>query len=156
MKKICIVVDVPNWAIGHLANAVATRIGRKYDIDVIAIHPKAIERGEVDIESIKRELMRFDIIDFHYWRTGSQLVERIPELKQKILMVTHQNDKDLFAADWSAFHTIVARTQYAYNKLKEKYGDKVTMIHIGIDIDQFQYHGKDPSIPVIGYVGALS
>lgn len=148
------VVDSKLWAIGHLAKAIVDR-NPQFEWKFIEVHPKALERGEIDLLPIKEMVAWADLIDFQYWRTASQLVELIPEIKNKITIVTHQNDKDLFSADWSWCSGIVARTKYAFGKLYDKYGDKVKLVHIGIDIDNFPYHGKDPEVPKVGYVGRI-
>jgi glycosyltransferase involved in cell wall biosynthesis len=142
------------WAIGHLAQAIVKRLPQ-FEWRYMEIHPKGLERGEVDLAPIREAVEWADVIDFQYWRVASQLVEMIPEIKNKITVVTHQNDKDLFSADWSWCSGIIARTRYAFGKLYDKYSDKVKLVTIGIDIESFPYHGQDPATPMVGYVGRI-
>jgi len=154
MRNILIIVDSPDWAIAHLAKAIIER-NPQLNWKFLPVHPKGLERGEIDLEPIKKDVEWADVIDFQYWRTASQLVEKIPEIKNKITLVTHQNDKDLFSADWGWCSGIIARTKNAFNKLYDKYGSKVKLITIGIDIENFPYWGKDPVKPTVGYVGRI-
>ena len=155
MKKILQIVDSPDWAIGHLSKGIVDRLP-KYEWKQIVVHPKDLEHGKVDLGPVAEAIKWADVVDFQYWRTASQLMDKLPELlKEKATVITHQNDKDLFSADWKDFKVIIARTNYAYKKLREVYGDKVQLITIGIDIDQFPWHGKDAPAPVVGYVGRI-
>lgn len=154
MHKVLQIVDTYSWAIGHLAKAIVKH-NPEYDWKMVEAHPKAIERGEVDLESIKEDILWADVVCFEYWRTCSQLMALIPELKDKKTILTHQNDKDLLSADWSDLTTIIGRTNYAFNLLKDRYGDRVKLLNIGIDIDSFPYQGKDPEVPVVGYCGRI-
>lgn len=81
MKKVLQIVDIYSWAIGTLAKSVV-KVNDHLDWKCIAVHPKDLEQGKVDLDSI-RELVKWaDVIDAEYWRTISQLIEFIPELKE--------------------------------------------------------------------------
>lgn len=154
MKKILQIIDSPVWAIAHLANAIIER-NPHYTWRQIVVHPKALGRGELDLEPIREAILWADLIDVQYWRSGSQLLEMIPEMKDKKIILTHQNDENLLSADWSDVDLIVGRTKYAVNTLEEHYPGKVALSHIGIDIANFPYHGEDPEKPMVGYVGRI-
>ena len=82
MKKILMIAD-SGWAIGHLAKAIVAR-NTQFDYKYMEVHPKGLERGEVDLAPIREAVEWADLIDFQYWRTASQLVELIPQIKNKI------------------------------------------------------------------------
>ena len=77
--RIVICSDVPNWAIGHLAQSVE-KFNDRHQIKMMYVHPR--DAGEKSTqENFLREIKDFnpDIIDFEYFRTAGQLVEAIPE-----------------------------------------------------------------------------
>lgn len=154
MKKILQIVDTPDWAIGHLATAIMKR-NPQYNWRQIVVHPKALERGELDLLPIREAILWADLIDVQYWRSGSQLLNLIPEMKDKKIVLTHQNDENLLSADWSDVDMLIARTKYAFDVLNEKYPGKVSLCPIGIDIASFPYHGQDPKNATVGYVGRI-
>ena len=53
--KILQIVDVETWAIGHLAEAIR-KYNPQHEWKLLAIHPKALERGEVDLKDFKEAL----------------------------------------------------------------------------------------------------
>ena len=158
--KILQIVDVPDWAINRLASRVV-EYNDHFDWDVHFLHPKMLEAGQIDLEPVRKAIAWCDVIDANYWRSLSQLADKIPELKDKTVMLTHHNEKDIFSADWSYVDIHVAPTNYIENALKEKYPNaKIVKIYNAYDPlemqyqDQLQQAVKDEK-PAFGYVGRV-
>lgn len=154
MKKILQIIDSPAWAIGHLAQAILVR-NPHYEFKQIVVHPKELGRGQLDLIPVKQAIEWADVVDIQYWRTGSQLLEMMPELKQKKIILTHQNDENLLSYDWKDVDLLVGRTKYAYEVLEKNYPGKAAYSPIGIDLDEFEYHGQEPKEMTVGYVGRI-
>lgn len=154
-KKILQIVDVPNWAIGRLAKPIVT-FNPHFDWRCISVHPKAIERNEVDLKKIKEDIEWADIIDAQYWRTLSQLADKIPLIRAKKVVLTHHNEKNLLSADWGYVDVHIAKTKFSQAKLEEVYKGKVTLIHNSFNPDIFQYNDSfPPKEKMVGYVGRI-
>ena len=149
--KILQIVDSP-WAIGALAKGI-----RKYnpqiDWKLATVPPRSIDDH---IEEVREKAKDVDIIDFQYWNVAWQLIEKIPELKKKKLMLTHHNQKNILSKDWSDFDMLLCKTDYSYNKLNEEYPGRVRKIENMIPFDEFEWN-KDypPKEPTVGYVGRI-
>lgn len=154
--KILQIVDVPDWAINRLASRVV-EYNDHFEWQVKFVHPKDLEHGRIDLEPLRQAIAWCDVIDANYWRSLAQLAEMIPELKQKIVMLTHHNEKDIFSAEWDYVHTHVAPTKYIENALKERYPNaKVVQIHNAYDPNEMKYQEQlNPPKPAIGYVGRV-
>jgi len=158
MKKILQVVDIFGWAIDELAGSLVQNTPQ-YEWQRIAVHPKAIERGEVDLDPIRLAVEKADIIDFQYWRTCSQLAEKIPEIKNKKVILTHHNEKSILSEPWDFVDQHIVCTQKSFDILSEKYNStKINLIHNSFDPDRFhfntEYPPKNEKITV-GYVGRI-
>ncbi len=92
MKKVLQVIDTYNWAIDKLSRGVV-KYNQRYSWKRLAVHPKGLQRNEIDLEPIREAVKWADVIDFQYWRTASQLAELIPEIKNKKVMMSHHNEK---------------------------------------------------------------
>lgn len=154
--KILQIVDVPDWAINRLASQVVY-YNDHFDWRVRFVHPKDMEQGKIDLVPLREDVAWCDVVDGNYWRSVSQLAEKIPELKEKKVMLTHHNEKDIFSADWSYVDIHIAPTSYIEKELKERYPEaKVVKIYNAYDPKEMEYQEKlEPPKPAIGYVGRV-
>jgi len=156
MKNVLQIIDTPNWAINKLASAIV-KYNPKYNFETIFVHPKDLEQGHVDLADIKESIERADIIDAQYWRTCSQLLEKIPEMKEKKIILTHHNEKNLLSADWTDIDLHIAKTKYSFDILNAKYEGKVRLIYNSFDHETFKFNDDyPPSDKRVGYVGRTS
>lgn len=160
-KNILQLVDTYSWAIGTLAKAIV-EYNPHYNWRMIDVHPKSIERGELTpkkIEELKEALEWCDIVEAEYWRTLSQLSDMFPQLKEKKVILTHHNEKNLLSENWDYVDMHIAKTKYSEEKLRQVYGEKVTYIPNSYDPDVFQYNTEYPKgneKPTVGYVGRIT
>lgn len=155
MKKILQIVDVPDWAIGSLSKAII-KYNRRFDWRQIAVHPKDLERNAVDLGPVREAIIWADLIDAQYWRTLSQLLEKIPELKNKKIVLTHHNEKNLLSADWQDVTLHIGKTEKSMKVLNERYPGKVIYIPNSFDHTFFHYNETyPPAEPAVGYVGRV-
>jgi len=153
MKKILQIIDTPNWAISKLSNEIV-KYNPKYDFKTIFVHPKDLEHNEVDLGTIKKDIEWADLIDCQYWRTCSQLLEKIPEMKNKKIILTHHNEKNLLSYDWKDINLHIAKTKISFDKLSEIYPDKVVLIYNSYNHEIFKYNDEyPPEKKAVGYVG---
>lgn len=149
--KILQIIDSP-WSIGQLAKGI-----RKYnpqiDWKLAIVPPRDIPDH---IEEVREMAKDVDIIDFQYWNVAWQLIEKIPELKKKRLMLTHHNQKNLLSKDWSDFDMLLCKTNYSYGVLNEKYPGKVRKIENMVPFDYFEWNENyPPKEPAVGYCGRI-
>lgn len=153
--KILQIVDVPYWAIGHLSQTIV-EYNPHLNFKVLYVHPKHVAEH---ISEVEAEIEWADIVDFQYWNSARQLMEFLPQLKDKKCLLTHHNEKDLLSADWSDINILIAETQRSKQILEEKYPGKVRYIPLAIDLNEFTYK-RDTSDHegqriVVGYAGRI-
>jgi len=160
--KILIVPDVPGWAIDQLAQA-KIRYNPHHNIKCYYVHPR--DAGEKETQQRFKEVVEEfnpDIIHFEYYRSCSQLLEALPELKVRKIILTHHNQrtKALREYDWHAngVDYIVTHTeqckQYLVDGCKQN-PEKIKVINHGIDVCNFEYSDEEPDEPAIGYAGRI-
>ena len=156
MIKILQIVDTDAWAINKLC-APVIEYNAHFDWKKRFIHPKALERGEVDLEPIRKDIEWCDMIDANYWRTLSQLAEMIPEIKDKKILLTHHNEKNVASENWDYVDHFIGATKNNEQKLIELYGEsKVTYILNSFNHKEFEYNDDyPPKEPMVGYVGRI-
>lgn len=156
MKKILQIVDTYDWAIGTLAKNVI-KGSPHFDWRMRAIHPKDLEQGKVSLGPIIEDIKWADCIDAQYWRTLSQLLDKIPELKEKPIFLTHQNEKNLLSYDWPSNIIHVTTTKYSESLMKERYPDAVVhYVPNSFNHHEFKWNPDyPPSEKVVGYVGRI-
>lgn len=156
MKKILQIVDIYDWAIGTLAKGVM-RTNQHFDWDTLAVHPKDLEQGKVDLNLVAEKIRNADVLDCQYWRTTSQLFDKLPEMKTKPLILTHHNEKNILSYDWPENVIHIAKTKYSENLLLEKYPKaKVYYIPNSFDPETFHYNMEyPPEEKMVGYVGRI-
>ena len=150
--RILQIVDTKNWAIGHLAD-IPVRHLPHFHFKTLYIHPREVNDRAVD--QVREWLDWADIVDFQYWNTARQLLDLIPELKNKKSILTHHNQKDLLGYDWRSITKHVVHTQYAAHVLQEAGYDNVSIIPYGFDLDYFSYREELNKEKVVGYVGRI-
>lgn len=156
MKKILQIVDIYGWAIGSLSKAIM-KYNPHFDWRTLEIHPKDLEQGKVDLKKIEEAIRAADIIDCQYWRTLSQLLELLPVLKEKPIILTHHNEKNLLSYEWPENVIHVAKTKYSEDKLREKYPTgQIIYIPNSFDHTEFNYISEyPPKEKAVGYVGRI-
>lgn len=156
MKKILQIVDTYDWAIGTLAKN--TMIGgSRFDWRGIAIHPKDLEQGKVDLKPVEELIEWADVIDAEYWRTLSQLLDKLPVLKTKPIFLWHHNEKNLLSYPWPDNIIHVTTTKYAEKTVQEAY-PKAKVYYIPNSFNHNEFHFNPdypPADKVVGYVGRI-
>lgn len=157
MKKILQICDVEGWAIDTLAKGIVKH-NPHYDWKRIFLHPKDLEQGKYDLSIIKQDIMEADIIDAQYWRTLSQLMEMIPEIREKKIILTHHNEKNLLSYDWKDVNLHVAKTKYSVAELSKVYSPKsIVYIPNSFNPDIFSFIDDfNPPENIVGYVGRIA
>lgn len=158
MVKILQIVDTYDWAIGTLAKAVV-RGNPQFRWEQLAVHPKDLEAGRVDLAPIVEAIGRADLVEVQYWRTLSQLLEKVPDaLAGKKIVLTHHNEKNLLSYPWPANVTHVAKTRHSEQVLREAYPDaRIEYIPNSFDPDRFRYiESFPPEEKAVGYVGRIA
>ena len=156
MKKILQIIDIKGWAIGTLADAVIKH-NPHFDWKQIAVHPKDLELGKVDLKPIIEAIKWADVIDGEYWRTMSQLFDMIPELKTKPVLITHHNEKNILSYEWPENVIHVVETKYSEDLIKEHYPNaKVYFAPVGFNANEFEWNQEyPPAEKAVGYVGRV-
>lgn len=156
MKKIFQIVDTYDWAIGTLARSVMDAQPH-LNWHCMAIHPKDLEQGKVNLAEVIEEIEWADVIDGQYWRTMSQLFDLIPALKTKPVFITHHNEKNLFSYDWPENVIHITETHYSQNALKEKYPNAVVhYVPNSFNPAEFKFNPDyPPQEKIVGYVGRV-
>lgn len=155
--KILMVADVPNWAIDALCQLIIKH-NPHHQIRLKYVHPRDAKLPE-KVSEFKKIVEQFqpDLIHIMYYRSGIQLIEELPELKEYPIIVSHQNQrtKALFMYDWKKFGVdmMTCATEKCKNMLEEKYDVPVTKIPFGIDLNEFSYSDKEPDEFMLGSVG---
>ncbi len=156
MKKIFQIVDTYGWAIDTLAVSVVKACPH-FDWRRMAVHPKDLERGKVNIEEIRESILWADVIDMQYWRVCSQLMELIPELKTKPIFLTHHNEKNILSYPWTSNIIHVVETAESERILREAYPDAtIHLVLNSYDHRKFKYNMEyPPADRAVGYVGRV-
>jgi len=152
--KILQIVDVPFWAIGKLSTIIRKH-NPHLNFRVLYVHPKEVTAEK--IKEVRDNLAWADIVDLQYWNTARQLLEQIPELREKKLMLTHHNQKDLLAFDWKDINLHIVHTRRAEEILRADGGyENVMQIPYGFDLSFFTYlEDYKPETKYIGYCGRV-
>ena len=155
MKKILQIVDIPGWAIDRLASAIVLH-NPQFEWKRIFVHPRDLGRGKISLAPIREAIAWADVVDAQYWRCLSQLLEMIPELKEKKIVLTHHNEENLLSYDWKDVDMHIAKTRYSEGKLREAGYRNVVYIPNSFNPDFFKWNAEyPPAEKSIGYVGRI-
>ena len=162
MIKILMVIDSRGWAIDQLAQ-VKMKYNPHFKFKAVYVHPRDAKESKV-LNDFKNTLEEFkpDIIHFEYYRSCSQLIEQLPEIKKYKIILTHHNqrDKALNEMDWhnNGVDHIVTHTEKCKRLLVDEYfqkKEKISVINHGIDLDFFNYSNEEPEEQHVGYAGRI-
>jgi glycosyltransferase involved in cell wall biosynthesis len=145
--RILLVIDYKFWAIATLANAIQ-RYLKHHKIEIICIPPKELRVDTANWEFVFKEKLRTfnpDIVHFHYWDLAGRLGKFVKCKK----ILTHHNQKDLHAYDWSGF-ALTCHTNKAKEILQQKYWN-VSIVRHGIE--GFKYFEGYKKNNTLGYCG---
>lgn len=154
-KRILQIVDAPNWAIDTLAKAIVENTPQ-FEWKRIFVHPRGLQKGEIDLKPIIEAIEWCDVVDAQYWRSLSQLLEKIPVLKTKKIVLTHHNEKNLLSFDWKDVDMHIAKTKYSKETLIGAGYKNVVYIPNSFDPAKFIFNENyPPSEKAVGYVGRI-
>lgn len=151
--KVLVIVDSATWAIARLAS-IYIEGNPQFHFKTLYIHPREVEGG---LDAVKKHMDWADIIIFEYWNTARQLMEHIPALKEKKLVLMHHNQKDLLSYDWSMMNVILCHTKKAKAVLEYGGYKNVEIIPYGLDFNYWKYLEtiKEGETFKLGYAGRI-
>ena len=152
--KILIIADCKEWAIGTLTNNIIEHNDR-HEFHIVYAHPRNTGEAISEIELLLKDT-EIDLVHYQYWRSGTQLIDAMPILKDIPSVCTHHNHAHLEKEDWKKyFNALVTQTNYGVDKLKTMHDD-VTLIPHGLDLDEFNYIEKrSDKQKTVGYIGRV-
>lgn len=155
--KILIVNDFHGWAISKLSDVIAKH-NSHHQIKQIYIPPKELRadpEGKMKLFEETVELFNPDIIHFQYWDIANTLTQS-PVCKNRKLVLTHHNQKNLLTYRWDQFDMIICHTKKAKEILTSAGYWNVEIIQHGIDIEKFKYlENYDLENRMLGSVGRV-
>lgn len=152
--KILQILDSPNWAIQKVAGPIS-KYNSHLHFRTLYIHPREVEQF---VNQVRENLEWADIVDLQYWNTARQLLDLVPELKSKKLILSHHNQKDILGGDWTFIAHHVVHTVKAGQILAGAGIENFTVIPYGIDLNYFTYNDKYEATPkqiTVGYCGRI-
>ncbi len=136
MLKVVSVVDKHGTALDRLARGVA-KYHDNIEYVVCDVHPKRPDDRQLcEFEAAARSA---DIIDFQYFRTAEMLLEHYDWLKDKKLVLTHNNPYSIFESKWEPY-TVVANNLKMKADLEEHTGRSIEHIPLASDTDFWTYN----------------
>jgi glycosyltransferase involved in cell wall biosynthesis len=154
-KKMLQIVDVPGWAIDRLASAIVEH-NPQFEWKRIFLHPRDLDANKIDMKPVIEAIEWCDAVDAQYWRVISILLERVPALKNKPIMLTHHNEENLLSRDWKDIAIHIAKTRYSEGKLKDAGYKDVRYIPNSFNPEVFKWNPNwPPTEPAVGYVGRV-
>lgn len=160
MKKILQIVDTYDWAIGTLSKEIV-KGNPHFDWRMVALHPKDLEQGKIDLKPVIEDIKWADVVDGQYHRTISQLLDHPevgPLLRSKPMFLTHHNEKNLLSYDWPANVIHIVQTKFSEKTIQEAYPKaKVHYLPNSFDPKVFHFNKDEypPRQPAVGYVGRV-
>lgn len=155
-KKILQIVDVEGWAIDRLASAIVEH-NPQFEWKRIFVHPRDIPTISDDaLKQIKEAVEWCDLIDAEYWRTFTQLRDKIPLIKEKFVVITHHNEENILTDKWEGVDMIIAKTNHSKELLNEAGYDNVVYIPNSYDPRVFSWNENYPPTEFsVGYAGRI-
>jgi len=167
--KILFVCDIQGWAIDTLAQSVA-KFNKHHQIQFAYVPPRDAGQQKTQLSFIALvNKFKPDLIQYEYFRSASQLIEALPELKTYKSCLMHHNvrDKALLHGNWQKrqgikdkpcyeINQIMCHTNEAKTMLEEKgVAENVKVIRYGIDQNLFKWNDKEPQRGIVGYAGRV-
>lgn len=137
MLKVVSIVDKTGTALDRLAQGVA-KYHDNLAYSVLAVHPKRPDPEQ--LLSFEQDAQAADIIDFQYYRTAEMLMQRYPWLKDKKLVLTHNNPYAIYEGDWKLYDAVVANNQTMQKNLREHTDREIEHIPLAADTDFWVYN----------------
>lgn len=152
--NILVILDVDDWAIANLTNAIV-KYNERHNFYFVYAHPKNVIQAVPDALKIVRN-HKIDVIHIQYWNSGWQMLELVPELREYPAVLTHHNHKHLKQEDWKKhIDTLVVPTQWGFDVLKQAHKNVFKVPH-GLNLDEFSFiHAPQDDGKTIGYVGRV-
>jgi len=137
MLKVVAVVDKTGTALDRLAKGVAP-YHDNLDYVVCDVHPKRPDPEQ--IQRFEEAARTADIIDFQYFRTAQMLVDKYDWLKEKTLILTHNNPYSIYEQDWHDFDRLVANNKTMLTDLKRHTGREIDYISLATEPNFWEYN----------------
>lgn len=136
MLKVVSVSDKVGTAIDRLCKGVV-KYHDNLDYTVVDVHPKRPDAEQ--LEAFESAARNADIIDFQYFRTAEMLLDRYPWLKDKKLVLTHNNPYSIYESKWEPY-TLVANNQSMQKDLEAHVERDVTHLPLAADTDFWTFN----------------
>lgn len=133
MLKVVAVVDKVDTALDRLAKGVEP-YHTNIDYVVCDVHPKRPDAHQ--LEKFVTEASTADVIDFQYFRSAMALIDTFPWLKEKKLILTHNNPYSIKESNWDEFDHVVANNhdmKKNLEKLMHNPAERLTHIPLTVD-----------------------
>lgn len=137
MLKVVSVVDKEGTALDRLARGVA-QYHDNLDYKVCDVHPKRPDDRQIkEFEAAARAA---DVIDFQYFRTAEMLLDRYEWLRDKKLVLTHNNPYSIYEQQWERYGAVVANNLTMHKNLEEHTGRSIEHIPLAADTDFWTFN----------------
>lgn len=137
MLKVVCVVDKVGTALDRLAKQVIP-YHDNIDYVVCDIHPKRPD--DQQLRKFEQEATDADIIDFQYFRSAELLLSMYPQLKEKKLVLTHNNPYSYKEDKWDWANANVGNNNEITLGLKTQGSPNVNHIPITIDVNFWKFN----------------
>lgn len=147
MFKVVAVSDKVGTAIDRLCRGVAP-YHDNLDYVVCDVHPKRPDDRQ--LREFEQAALSADVIDFQYFRTAEMLLDRYEWLKDKKLVLTHNNPYSIYENQWERYSAVVANNQTMHKDLEAHLQRSVEHIPLAVETEQWQFnHDWQPSKRVL-------
>lgn len=137
MLKIVSIVDKTGTALDRLAKMVAP-YHTMFEYSVCDVHPKRPDPEQLD--RFIAEARNADVVDFQYFRTALMLLERFEWLKDKKLVLTHNNPYSIYEQKWEQFDANVGNNNFITAELERMGAPNVSHIPLTTEAHFWQYN----------------
>lgn len=148
------IADKPGSAIDRLARMNMQRLGH-LNITHVCVHPKKPDQTTINL--IRAGLAKIDLVDAQYWKSATVLLDLIPELARKPIILTHHNEHNV-VGDWAwrkhKWAKIVVKNGWQKDQLASQGFDPVLIRH-ACEFDNFKFTPTLTEEKIVGYVGQI-
>lgn len=130
MLKVTCVVEKVGTALDRLAKGVIP-YHDNIDYAVVDVHPKRPDPEQ--LQGFEDSARDADIVDFQYFRTAQMLLEKYPWLREKKLILTHNNPYSYKEDKWEWPNMNVGNNKEIVDGLKEQGSPNVEYVPIVVD-----------------------